>query len=43
MITLDGIQRRYVSDSVETTALADINLQVLAMVGRWNYGYFCQH
>ncbi|WP_267394163.1 MULTISPECIES: ABC transporter ATP-binding protein [unclassified Sphingomonas] len=30
MITLDGIQRRYVSDSVETTALADINLHVAA-------------
>ncbi len=30
MITLDGIQRRYVSDSVETTALADINLSVAA-------------
>ncbi len=30
MITLQNIQRRYVSDSVETTALADINLQVAA-------------
>jgi putative ABC transport system ATP-binding protein len=30
MITLDGIQRRYVSDEVETTALADINLEVAA-------------
>ena len=30
MITLDGIQRRYVSDSVETTALADIDLHVAA-------------
>ncbi|WP_380783797.1 ABC transporter ATP-binding protein [Sphingomonas sp. R86520] len=30
MITLDGIQRRYLSDAVETTALADINLHVAA-------------
>ncbi|WP_375381863.1 ABC transporter ATP-binding protein [uncultured Sphingomonas sp.] len=30
MITLEGIQRRYVSDAVETTALADINLHVAA-------------
>ena len=30
MITLEGIQRRYVSDQVETTALADINLTVAA-------------
>lgn len=30
MITLEGIQRRFVSDSVETTALADINLSVAA-------------
>jgi putative ABC transport system ATP-binding protein len=30
MITLDGIQRRYISDAVETTALADINLHVAA-------------
>ncbi len=30
MITLEGIQRRYVSDAVETTALADINLTVAA-------------
>ena len=30
MITLQGIQRRYVSDSVETTALADIDLHVAA-------------
>ncbi len=30
MITLQGIQRRYVSDEVETTALADINLEVAA-------------
>jgi putative ABC transport system ATP-binding protein len=30
MITLEGIQRRYVSDEVETTALADINLEVAA-------------
>lgn len=30
MITMQNIQRRYVSDSVETTALADINLQVAA-------------
>lgn len=28
MITLEGIQRRYVSDAVETTALADVNLRV---------------
>ena len=30
MITMQGIQRRYVSDSVETTALADIDLHVAA-------------
>ncbi len=30
MITLDGIQRRFLSDAVETTALADINLHVAA-------------
>ncbi|QCB43277.1 ABC transporter ATP-binding protein [Sphingomonas sp. PAMC26645] len=30
MITLDGIQRRYLSDAVETTALADIDLHVAA-------------
>ena len=28
MIRLESIQRRYVSDEVETTALADINLEV---------------
>ncbi|MET3471095.1 ABC-type lipoprotein export system ATPase subunit [Novosphingobium sp. 1529] len=30
MIRLENIQRRYVSDEVETTALADINLDVAA-------------
>jgi putative ABC transport system ATP-binding protein len=30
MIRLENIQRRYVSDEVETTALADINLHVAA-------------
>ena len=30
MITMQGIQRRYVSDAVETTALADIDLHVAA-------------
>ena len=30
MITLEGIQRRYLSDAVETTALADVNLTVAA-------------
>ncbi|WP_179505369.1 MULTISPECIES: ABC transporter ATP-binding protein [unclassified Sphingomonas] len=30
MIRLENIQRRYVSDDVETTALADINLEVAA-------------
>ncbi len=30
MIRLDSIQRRYASDEVETTALADINLDVAA-------------
>ena len=30
MIRLENIQRRYVSDEVETTALADINLHVEA-------------
>ncbi|WP_454887477.1 ABC transporter ATP-binding protein [Sphingomonas oryzagri] len=30
MIRLENIQRRYVSDEVETTALADINLEVAA-------------
>jgi len=30
MIRLENIQRRYVSDEVETTALADINLEVVA-------------
>ena len=30
LIALEGIQRRFVSDAVETTALADINLTVAA-------------
>ena len=30
MIRLENIQRRYVSDEVETTALADIDLHVAA-------------
>ncbi len=30
MIRLENIQRRYISDEVETTALADIDLHVAA-------------